>query len=479
MARFARLRFAARLGVAGIASLALVSHSASASVGDELESFFDDMGAAANVTGPTAFQGQAAGYYSGGSVYARFPQKSVSPVNIQLPKVNAGCGGIDIFAGSFSFINSDEMIAMMKATANNALGFAFHLALKSISPMIANTMEDLRSAAQKMNDLNISSCETAQTAVVGMLGEMGSRDTELCRYIGNSQGKFSDWARGRVGCNNAAEQGATLAGNTDDDIPAESYNYTWTMLGDSYPGFSREFREYLMTMVGTIIYERVGEDGADASNVEFVGNYIGLGDTEIIEALLDGGGAKILRCDEATKCLDPTLTTTTVSAEDALLPKVKSLMQSINGKIQADGALSADELGLLGMTSIPLYKILTVNAATRLGGMNSEEMDQLARMVAVELLDSVVRHFYSYVAKGQASFQQADKSSLQQWRQQIDAVAGVISEQSKLLHRRVQTTQLVVERTVFLEKQMRNKLNPQLRGALDFMPSSASSSVTR
>ena len=32
-------------------------------------------GAQANVTGPSAYQGQSAGYYSGGAMWARFPQK--------------------------------------------------------------------------------------------------------------------------------------------------------------------------------------------------------------------------------------------------------------------------------------------------------------------------------------------------------------------------------------------------------------------
>lgn len=100
------------------------SHGAQAGVGDEIVSFFNDMGASANATG-VAYQGQSAGYYSLGSVWARFPQKSVYPANIQLPKVRAGCGGIDIFSGSFSFINMAEFVANLKAIANNAIGFAF------------------------------------------------------------------------------------------------------------------------------------------------------------------------------------------------------------------------------------------------------------------------------------------------------------------------------------------------------------------
>ncbi|MCB8829612.1 conjugal transfer protein TraH, partial [Escherichia coli] len=83
----------------------LVATPAMADVQGEMNSYFNKSGAAANVTGPTAFQGQSAGYYSGGSLWSRFPQKSINPVSVALPSARGGCGGIDLFAGSFSFIN--------------------------------------------------------------------------------------------------------------------------------------------------------------------------------------------------------------------------------------------------------------------------------------------------------------------------------------------------------------------------------------
>ena len=56
-----------------------------AGVEGEIQNFMADMGAQANVTGPSAYQGQSAGYYSGGAMWARFPQKNIQPFNIQLP----------------------------------------------------------------------------------------------------------------------------------------------------------------------------------------------------------------------------------------------------------------------------------------------------------------------------------------------------------------------------------------------------------
>lgn len=142
---------------------------ARADVASEMNNFFSDAGGAANVTGPSAYQGQSAGYYSLGNVWTRFPQKSVQPFNLQLPSARAGCGGIDLFSGSFSFINASEIVAMLKATANNALGFAFKLAIDFVSPEIGKVMDEFSQKAQLLNQMNISSCETAQ-ALVGGIG---------------------------------------------------------------------------------------------------------------------------------------------------------------------------------------------------------------------------------------------------------------------------------------------------------------------
>ena len=124
--------------IAGLMALTLpiaaLDTTARADVGSSMDAFLNDLGGAAQVNGPTAYQGQSAGYYSLGNVWTRFPQKTTNLVNLQLPRARAGCGGIDIFAGSFSFINASEIVAMLKAVANNAVGFAFSLAIDTVCP---------------------------------------------------------------------------------------------------------------------------------------------------------------------------------------------------------------------------------------------------------------------------------------------------------------------------------------------------------
>ena len=63
-----RLRRLGRRAAAGFSMVAAAHFAligvARADVAGQMNSFFNDAGGAANVTGPTAFQGQSAGYYS-------------------------------------------------------------------------------------------------------------------------------------------------------------------------------------------------------------------------------------------------------------------------------------------------------------------------------------------------------------------------------------------------------------------------------
>jgi conjugative transfer pilus assembly protein TraH len=75
---------------------------------------------------------------------------------VQLPGAKAGCGGIDLFAGSFSYISADQFMAMIKNIGNNALGYAFKLAIDAVDPMIGNVLDKLREASEAMNSMNIN-----------------------------------------------------------------------------------------------------------------------------------------------------------------------------------------------------------------------------------------------------------------------------------------------------------------------------------
>ncbi len=96
------------------AALLTVTPAASADVNSDMNQFFNKLGFASNTTQPGVWQGQAAGYAYGGSLYARTQVKNIQLISMTLPDINAGCGGIDAYLGSFSFINGDQLQRFVK-----------------------------------------------------------------------------------------------------------------------------------------------------------------------------------------------------------------------------------------------------------------------------------------------------------------------------------------------------------------------------
>src|SRR3990167_280216 len=150
-----------------LASLLAISVSPVwADVNSDLNSYFDNLGIMSNTTAPHAYQGQQAGYYSGGSLYARSSVRNVQLIDIELPSFRSGCGGIDAFAGGFSFVKGSEIVNLARNVMNNAAGYAFTLAMEQVTPQLANAMKYIQDMANKANQMNINSCETAEGLVI-------------------------------------------------------------------------------------------------------------------------------------------------------------------------------------------------------------------------------------------------------------------------------------------------------------------------
>ncbi len=467
--RLAR-RAGAALTMVAASHFALIG-VARADVASEMNGFFNDAGGAANVTGPTAFQGQSAGYYSLGNVWTRFPQKSVSPFNLQLPSARAGCGGIDLFSGSFSFINASEIVAMLKATANNALGFAFKLAIDSVSPEIGKVMDEFSQKAQLLNQMNISSCETAQALVGGIWPQMDTTRSTICEAVGNGQGVFSDWAASRQGCNNGGQRDATLAGNTDpamkEQIIGDPHNYTWEALKKSskFGAFDQAFSEYVMTLVGTIV--TTPPSGSEHGPKVVI---YGPAEEAVVTALLDGTAnapaVKILKCNN-DPCTDVSDQTLNVPASSALRPRIATMIKSMSSKIRSDSALDAAEKQLLNMATVPIYKILAVQAYAHYA-LTDGEIQTLSEIVAVDLLNAMLDNMLDRVEQAKVFYQTADQETASQWRQQIAATRAKFAQRDVKLSNKLQVTMQIINRSIMLESTLQNTMTPGMSSALNF-----------
>ena len=175
-----------------------------ATVAGDIGTVFDSLGYDGNVTGTSAYQGQEAGYYSGGSMYLRGGVKNVPLAHLDLPSFSSGCNGIDLFTGGFSFISGKGLVKLgkriMSSTANYGGEYAVELALNTISPMISKAKTKLEKIAQFANNANVNSCQIAQTLAGGLFPKLEASHAQICETLGTENNDFADWAKARQEC---------------------------------------------------------------------------------------------------------------------------------------------------------------------------------------------------------------------------------------------------------------------------------------
>ena len=449
-------------------ALSLAAIPAQADVLSEMNRFWQ--GAAVNLTGPTAFDGQASGHWTLGNLYLRAPVRSEQVATVSLPSFRAGCGGIDAFAGAFSFINSDQLIAFGRAVAQNAAGFAFELALETISPVIAETMAKLRALAQWVNGQNLNSCETAQ-ALVGALWSKNDRaSSAICAAIGTSQGIFSDYAAAKHGCGADGQRNSTLAsasGPMADQVPV-NVNYAWKAIrASSFLSGDAQLAEFAMAVTGTLIVTAPTSDGDTSGPRVRILEPLAL-DRRVTEVLMEGGGSlPIYACDTNTLCLNPTLGTVSIPADRGFRARVAELLRDLVDAVRNDTAPPAAALGLVNLTTLPVYRVANAAAAYR-GAVVDQEMDVLAEAVALDVMQVWLSDLHRTVEERAGTLDIADGEQLQRWREGLRANRIALARHRNEGLARFNTALAVVEKLRLIETELAGALSADLRAALAF-----------
>lgn len=354
-----------------------ISTPALADVQGDLNGFFGSLGYDGNVSKAQAWQGQAAGYITGGSVYLRNPVKQVQLISMQVPSLNAGCGGIDAYLGAFSFISGEEIQRFAKQIMSNAAGYAFDLALQTMVPELKQAKDFLQKIASDVNSANMSSCQAAQGIIGGLWPVSQLSNQKICQDIAGDDNIFSDWASSRQGCT-VGGQGDSVtsrANANEKDQVLKNKNLIWDALGRNhlFDG-NRQLKELVMSIVGSIIFNSAGQVTILTPMVD---------NRDVITVLMRGGTAKIYGCDEPDLCLGPTVASVTISSNNALVTLVQNIMLSMNQKLTDDTGLSDQEKGFLNTTSVPVLKYLTNSQSM---GQSPTYLIQVADYIAQDLM---------------------------------------------------------------------------------------------
>jgi conjugative transfer pilus assembly protein TraH len=313
----------------------------------------------------------------------------------------------------------------------------------------------------------------AQGLVGGVWPQGDLADKAICEAIGNSTGIFTDYAAAKHGCGTRGQRTSTNnAGGTDfEDVnPGVPRNYTWHVLKESAffnPGgtFDRDLAEYAMTLIGTVIYVPPSDDDP-GSFVPFAGD----ASSTLVTALLDGTqgqSVQVFRCDEPDLCLNPTFQQLSLSSTKAIRPRVATMIGNMVEAIREDTAIGAAEIELLQVASLPLYKILTVQAAYG-RGMATDDRATLAEVTSIDLLHAILERISSEASRSMASFIAADEAKLTLWRAQVAEVRNQLASRQATGQARITAIVQIIEKTAMIENMLAASMSPSMAAALDW-----------
>lgn len=454
-----------------IVLLGLFSCNAFASVDNDLNSFFNNLGFSGNVTGSEAYQGQSAGYYTGGSLFLRNGVRNTQLASVQLPSFRGGCGGIDLFTGGFSYIKGPQLIQALKNVANNATSYAFMLAIETVSPLIAEQMKNLQEIANKINDANINSCETGASLVGALWPKTDIAQKQVCAAVGTSNNIFSDWAEARQGCGAGGERSSTLAKGKNDpkfkDLILDNGNIAWQAINkNDFLAKDTELAELFMSLSGTIIIKKNGNDD-NASNQIITRPSLAT-NSNLLKALMHGEPSKatIYSCDDtkADACLNVAQKTITIKPEHAFINRIKKMLSSIVDKIRTDEKLTDAEIGLLQTTRLPIYKMLNVNVAYARNSTVLEASDY-ADVIAADILYQYLSESLDVVLASSSTLQ-VSADLMADFRKGVETARLQVAEERRKTVSQIHVALEMVQRTQLIEQQLSGMLSVDLADTL-------------
>jgi conjugative transfer pilus assembly protein TraH len=156
-----RLLKYARLTLSGIACTAAVALAGPAQAQSWAETWFDNV----TYSSPGSFEDQTRGYLTAGGMSGRVDVHNDYLMSLSLPKVKAGCGGIDMFLGGMSFLDPDYLVQKLESILQAAPAVAFQYLLETLDEKMGNIISKMEAATNFLNSIQVNDCRMANRLV--------------------------------------------------------------------------------------------------------------------------------------------------------------------------------------------------------------------------------------------------------------------------------------------------------------------------
>lgn len=148
---------AVRLFTALVLSVSLLAASLPARAGDWVNDWFDQ----STTTSPGSLKTQQRGFYTAGAFQSRWRMTNEYPISVSAPKFSAGCGGIDMFGGGFTYMDPEYLVEKLERAIQAAPAIAFSMAMSEYCKVCQTTMESMEQITDYLNSIQINDCRLA------------------------------------------------------------------------------------------------------------------------------------------------------------------------------------------------------------------------------------------------------------------------------------------------------------------------------
>ena len=376
---------------------------AQATLENEMQGMFNSM---INITEGGYYQSMGRGVVAGPSVVLRNSRIRTDIINFVPPSIQAGCGGIDMFLGSFSFINADQFVHLLQSIATNAAGYAFKIALATMCPTCDEAMTSLQKVIQQMNSMAGDSCKVAQTAVNFLADKAGANELaqsmeqgplgSIALAVGAQADAFSAYL-------NKLGHDSNTKSLTSDEVKEYLGNIAWKVLQKNgyittaFLSGDAEMAEALMSFTGTIIGYKANDEDPSPTIHEYPSL---LTAKDLLRGSSSGSGTKKYSCTDHVDCLAITTGDYTFKGLETFVMQTL-LGTALDGGadsfifklITNSGTLTTDEKRLVRVSPYHTTRLRNMAICTHNSGVGSlaQYAQKASRLIALEILQKYLQ----------------------------------------------------------------------------------------
>lgn len=389
---------------------------------DWIGDFYSSAGAAVSATAPQAISSQSVVGVSGGGLSWRVPSKNFQPFQITPPSLKAGCGGIDAYLGGYSFPNKDAFVQALRNFGQAAIGYFFELALRTMAPEIAVTLDVINDLATRVNQFSMNSCAAAKKAVGYLAGDWMTANARDATGFARAAGEFVDEFDAMF--NIEGDGGKTMAEKYEQNYGKPRSALTSADAGKFLPAYVNVLRyaldhsnastldesekELIMSLVGPTLIIRPGtaNDGTEAPEPASVPKTIDFKQLVGEHVLTAGPSAtlSVLKCDSLPECLYPYKSSEVVTTFSQRVMAAITRIRSNVATHTTGTNLDADHLTVLKLSSVPIYRAAAMAESSGVAAIVAGQLIyDLADYTAMDAAVNMVNYYLGTVDKSLSS----------------------------------------------------------------------------